>query len=47
MYHESIHVEQFKEYGVEYVQNHLEEFEKLAYEAENAFIECLKKEGKL
>lgn len=45
LFHESVHVRQFREYGVEYVQNNLEEFERQAYAAENEFIERLKKEG--
>ena len=47
LYHELIHVEQFKEYGVEHVQNNRAYFEKLAYEAENRFIDQMKKEGRL
>ena len=47
LFHESVHVRQFREYGVEYVQNNLEEFERQAYAAENEFIERLKKEGRL
>ena len=47
LFHESVHVRQFREYGVEYVQNNLEEFERQAYAAENEFIGRLKKEGRL
>ena len=47
LYHELIHVEQFKKYGVEHVQNNRAYFEKLAYEAENRFIDQKKKEGRL
>ncbi|MBQ8026895.1 MAG: hypothetical protein IJ261_02135 [Clostridia bacterium] len=47
LYHELQHVKQFKEFGTEYVQNNLGAFEKLAYEAEDAFVESLRKEGKL
>ncbi len=36
--HEKIHVEQFRRYGVEYVQNHRAYFERLAEEVEHAFI---------
>ena len=46
LYHERIHVYQFRQYGAEYVQNHREEFEEAAYREENAFIERLRKEGK-
>lgn len=47
LYHEKQHVLQYKEYGVEYVQNHRKEFEGIAYSAENEFVEKLKKEGRL
>ena len=47
LYHELQHVKQFKEFGTEYVQNNIGEFEKLAYKAEDAFVESLRKEGKL
>ena len=47
LYHELQHVKQFKKFGTEYVQNNLGAFEKLAYEAEDAFVESLIKEGKL
>ena len=45
LYHEKIHVEQFKEHGVEFVQNNREHFEDLAYEAEEKFIAELKERG--
>lgn len=47
LYHERIHVFQFREYGAEYVQNNRNYFEMLAYSQENDFITRLKKEGKL
>ena len=47
LYHERVHVLQFKEFGGEYVQLHRAHFEDLAYTAENEFIERLKKEGRL
>ena len=47
LYHEKIHVEQFREYGVEFVQQHRERFEELAYEAEDAFVSALKEKGAL
>ena len=47
LFHEKQHVEQFRAFGVEYVQQHRGHFEKLAYEAENRFIQKLKKEGRL
>ncbi len=47
LYHEREHVRQFKEYGVEHVQNNRAEFERKAYKAENEFIDGLKKAGKL
>lgn len=47
LYHEKIHVRQFKEHGVEHVQNNRAHFEMLAYKEENEFIAKLKKEGKL
>ena len=45
LFHEKQHVEQFRAFGVEYVQQHRGHFEKLAYEAENRFIQKLKKGG--
>lgn len=45
LFHKKQHVMQFKEYGVEYVQEHRAEFEKMAYESEDEFINRLKKEG--
>lgn len=47
LYHEKIHVEQLKEFGVDYVQTNIAHFEELAYSAENEFIEVLKKEGRI
>ena len=47
LYHERIHVQQFRKYGVDYVQAHKPEFEKIAYEEENEFIEELKRKGLL
>ncbi|MDO4301243.1 MAG: minor capsid protein [Clostridia bacterium] len=45
--HEKEHVQQFKEFGAEFVQNNMAHFEKLAYEKENLFIEKAKKDGLL
>lgn len=45
IYHEKIHVEQFREYGTEAVQNDRARFEQIAYDAEDAFIARLRKEG--
>ena len=47
LYHELVHVRQYREYGVDYVQNNILRFEDEAYNAEDAFIEVLKKEGRL
>ena len=47
LFHERTHVQQFRKYGVDYVQGHRAEFEKLAYEEENKFISDLKKKGLL
>lgn len=47
IYHERLHVEQFKEHGVTHVQDNRAKFENLAYEEEDAFIDKLKKEGVL
>ena len=47
IYHEKIHVEQFKKHGSRYVMNNRQSFEAEAYEKEDLFIEKLKKEGKL
>lgn len=45
--HEKIHVEQFREFGSEYVQNNRPYFEKLAEEEENVFVARMKKEGRM
>ena len=47
LFHERQHVNQFREFGVDYVQQNMKHFEKLAYDAENEFIQRLKKEGRL
>ena len=47
LYHESLHVQQFKEHGVQNVQANRVYFENITDEAEDAFIERLKKEGLL
>lgn len=47
LFHEKIHVQQFKEYGIDYVQRHREKFEKLAYDEEDKFIQGLKEKGLL
>ena len=47
LYHERIHVRQFREFGVEYVQNNRAYFEKLAYAEENNFVALLKEKGVL
>lgn len=45
LYHERIHVMQFREFGSEYVQNNRAYFERLAYDEENRFIMELKGKG--
>ncbi len=47
LYHEKIHVQQFRDYGAEYVQNNRAYFEDLAYQAENEFILRMKELGLL
>lgn len=47
LYHELLHVQQFKEFGTEYVQNNQRYFEDITEEAEAMFVERLKKEGLL
>lgn len=47
LYHERIHVMQFREYGVEYVQKHRLHFEELADKSENDFISSIKEAGLL
>lgn len=47
IYHEKIHVNQYKKHGVLYVQTYIEKFEKEAYDAEEAFIKKLKERGVL
>ena len=43
IYHEIVHVQQFKKHSVEFVKNNRELFEKEAYRLENDFVESLKK----
>lgn len=47
IFHEKVHVRQYREYGVDYVQDHKPYFEDLAYNEENDFIEEVKKKGLL
>ena len=47
IFHERLHVLQYREYGAEYVMNNRADFEKIAYEAEEAFIKELKEGGRL
>ena len=47
LYHEKLHAEQFREFGVEYVQNNREYFEALTYGKEKEFITGLEKRGLL
>ena len=47
VFHEKIHVSQFEEYGVKFVQNNRARFETEAYMAEDAFIVNLRKDGKI
>lgn len=47
LYHERLHVMQFREHGSEYVQNHRAYFEKITEEAEEEFISKCKDEGLL
>ena len=47
IYHEKVHVSQYKEHSVIYVQNNREAFEKDAYEREEKFIKELKEKGVL
>lgn len=45
LFHEMQHVSQFREFGVEYVQENRAYFEHLAYKAEAVFIKTLKEKG--
>lgn len=47
IFHEKIHVEQFKEYGAIFVQNNRQRFETEAYEKEDQFIKDLIRKGLL
>ena len=47
LFHEKQHVEQFKEFGAEYVQNNRDYFEKITETLEEDFVLRMKKEGKL
>ena len=47
LYHEKLHVQQFKEFGATYVQENRAYFEGLAEAQEEEFISRLKKEGRL
>lgn len=47
LFHERVHVEQFRKHGADFVQRNRAHFEALAYEAENEFISALKEKGAL
>lgn len=47
IFHEKQHAEQFKEFGVEFVQTNRDYFEKLTEALEEEFVQKAKKEGKL
>jgi len=47
LYHEKIHVEQFRLYGAEFVQNHRSLFDTMAYDGENEYVKQLKEAGRL
>lgn len=47
IFHEKQHVEQFKEFGIEYVQENRAYFERLTEVLEEEFVAVAKKEGKL
>lgn len=47
LFHEKKHVEQFREFGIEYVQENRGYFEQLTETLEEEFVSKLKKEGKL
>ena len=47
LFHEKQHVNQFKEFGSEYVQENRMYFERLTEELEEEFVLHLKKEGRL
>lgn len=47
LYHEKLHVQQFRQHGTEHVQEHRAKFEKITYDSEDEFIKSLKKEGRL
>ena len=47
LFHERIHVLQFREFGGDYVQNNRMHFEDLAYDAEEKYIANAKERGRL
>lgn len=47
IFHEKTHIEQYKEYGGEYVRDNQAYFDDLAFKAEDEFIDSLKKKGLL
>lgn len=47
IFHEKVHVEQFREYGAIFVQNNRQRFETEAYQKEDKFIKDLKRKGLL
>lgn len=47
LFHEKVHVQQFREHGVDYVQKNRAHFETLAYDEEAKFIDKVKKKGLL
>ena len=47
LYHEMVHVQQFKEHGAVFVQNNRSRFEEEAYKLENGFVKLMKERGVL
>ena len=47
LYHELVHVTQFREFGALHVMENRSHFEKLAYEAEDVFIAKMKEARKI
>lgn len=46
LFHEIIHIKQFRKYGAQYVMDRQDEFEDEAYAAEDEFAEQMRKEGR-
>lgn len=47
IFHERLHIDQYREFGYTYVIKNYADFERITREAENAFAQRMREEGKL